>query len=56
MTAGFMACCKEKPAVIDRRYSRKARVDSIEDVSNPLSHVLLSIKYARCKVAATSEK
>src|SRR6266446_2054716 len=26
MTAGFMACCKEKPAVIDRRYSRNARV------------------------------
>ena len=33
MTAGFMACCKEKPAVIDRRYSRKARVHGIEFVN-----------------------
>src|SRR5712691_10730680 len=33
MTAGFMACCKEKPAVIDRRYSRNARVHGIEFVN-----------------------
>ncbi len=26
MTAGFMAYCEEKPAVIDRRYSGKANV------------------------------
>ncbi len=26
MTAGFMACCEEKPAVIDRRYSGKTTV------------------------------
>src|SRR6266850_2452845 len=40
MTAGFMACCKETPAVIDRRYSRKARVDGIEFVNLARSHVL----------------
>ena len=37
MTAGFMACCKGKPAVIDRRYSRKARVDGIEFVNEFLT-------------------
>jgi len=33
MTAGFMAYCEEKPAVIDRRYSGKACVHGIESVN-----------------------
>ena len=33
MTAGFYGMLQGKPAVIDRRYSRKARVDGIEFVN-----------------------
>src|SRR6267142_3484888 len=33
MTAGFYGMLQGKPAVIDRRYSRKARVDGIDFVN-----------------------
>jgi len=44
MTAGFMAWCEVKPAVIDRRYSRKARVDGIEFVSALLTRDTNEVK------------
>ena len=33
MTAGFYGMLQRKPVVIDRRYSRKARVDGIDFVN-----------------------
>jgi len=43
MTAGFMAYCEEKPAVIDRRYSGKGSVHGIEFVNESRSRLFNAV-------------